>query len=370
MLSKGRFPDAQNHMPLSPQVPNYSQCTAKYGKVFLVSQILSILIACTSTSATLLSVSPVYAPAFLSSTTYLLLFLIYGVIVPAYERRWAIGQECSNPETSSSGWWRYLMLGFLDVEANYLVVVAFRMTSMTSVALLDQVSIPVVFLMTRILGLASYKSGHYWGVALCVVGLTILVSSDASNDSARVETNSLLGDGLVILGASLYGLANTLQELILVDVEWKHVLGRLGMWGFVISVVQGCTLELDKITSAAWTWPLFLYAVGFSVAMFAFYSLIPFVLDSGGATFLNISLLTSDLYVLLARLVIFGILGKDVVVFLASFALVAAGIVLYSMTGYAKISGQEDEVHGSLPYRQIQTGRRSLDTEIEISMTP
>ncbi len=350
----------------------FSQSTQKYGKVFLISQILSILIACTSTSATFLSESPVYAPAFLSSSTYLLLFLVYWVVVPVYERQAFISNDVPNTETSSNGWWEYPLLGLLDVEANYLVVMAFKKTSMTSVALLDQISIPVVFLMTRLLGLASYKSGHYWGVLLCLAGLTILVSFDANSDSG--QKNSLLGDAIVVLGASLYGLANTLQELILVDVEWKKVLGRLGLWGFVISFLQGCALELDNITSSGWTWSLFLYAIGFSIAMFAFYSLIPFVLDNGGATFLNISLLTSDLYVLIARLVFVGILGKDVIVFLASFALVAAGIVLYSFTGYAKVNREMSEEDHSMPYRRIQTNseRRSIDidTSIEIAMTP
>ena len=350
----------------------FSQSTQKYGKVFLISQILSILIACTSTSATFLSESPVYAPAFLSSSTYLLLFLVYWVVVPVYERQAFISNDVPNTETSSNGWWEYPLLGLLDVEANYLVVMAFKKTSMTSVALLDQISIPVVFLMTRLLGLASYKSGHYWGVLLCLAGLTILVSFDANSDSG--QKNSLLGDAIVVLGASLYGLANTLQELILVDVEWKKVLGRLGLWGFVISFLQGCALELDNITSSGWTWSLFLYAIGFSIAMFAFYSLIPFVLDNGGATFLNISLLTSDLYVLIARLVFVGILGKDVIVFLASFALVAAGIVLYSFTGYAKVNIEMSEEDHSMPYRRIQTNseRRSIDidTSIEIAMTP
>lgn len=271
------------------------------------------------------------------------------------------------------------MLGLLDVEANYLVVLAFQKTSMTSVALLDQISIPVVVLMTRILGLASYKSGHYWGVGICVMGLTVLVSSDANSDAEGGQANSLLGDGLVVIGASLYGLANTLQEFILVDVEWKTLLSRLGMYGFVISFVQGCALELDNLTSSGWTWSLFLYAVGFSTAMFAFYSLIPFVLDNGGATFLNISLLTSDLYVLIARLIFVGILGKDVVVFLASFLLVASGIGLYSITGYAKTSRQGQSQNeeagrlGSMPYAPIRIGQQGstdVDTAIEISRTP
>ena len=46
--------------------------------------------------------------------------------------------------------------------------------------------------------------------------------------------------------------------------------------------------------------------LGFSVALFAFSSVVPFVLLWGGATVLNLSLLTSDVWAALARQVLFG----------------------------------------------------------------
>lgn len=46
--------------------------------------------------------------------------------------------------------------------------------------------------------------------------------------------------------------------------------------------------------------------VGFSVALFAFSSAVPFVLLWGGATILNLSLLTSDVWAAIARQAFFG----------------------------------------------------------------
>lgn len=46
--------------------------------------------------------------------------------------------------------------------------------------------------------------------------------------------------------------------------------------------------------------------VGFSVALFAFSSVVPFVLLWGGSTLLNLSLLTSDIWTGLARQAFFG----------------------------------------------------------------
>ena len=39
-------------------------------------------------------------------------------------------------------WYKYAALALLDVEGNYLVVLAFRFTSVTSITLLDCFSIP------------------------------------------------------------------------------------------------------------------------------------------------------------------------------------------------------------------------------------
>ena len=46
--------------------------------------------------------------------------------------------------------------------------------------------------------------------------------------------------------------------------------------------------------------------LGFSTALFAFSSIVPFVLLFGGATILNLSLLTSDVWAAIARQAFFG----------------------------------------------------------------
>ena len=69
---------------------------------------------------------------------------------------------------------------------------------------------------------ASYRRGHYAGAAVCVAGLLLLVATDRSSsgssgdgDSGSGTSNPLLGDGLVVLGATLYALCNVLQEWLL-----------------------------------------------------------------------------------------------------------------------------------------------------------
>lgn len=68
---------------------------------------------------------------------------------------------------------------------------------------------------------ASYRRGHYAGAAVCVAGLLLLVATDRSSGGSgsgsdgSVTSNPLLGDGLVVLGATLYALCNVLQEWLL-----------------------------------------------------------------------------------------------------------------------------------------------------------
>lgn len=91
-----------------------------------------------------------------------------------------------------------------------------------SVTLLDSFTIPMALVLSAALLGASYRRGHYAGAAVCVAGLLLLVATDRSSsggsgdgESASGTSNPLLGDGLVVLGATLYALCNVLQEWLL-----------------------------------------------------------------------------------------------------------------------------------------------------------
>ena len=55
---------------------------------------------------------------------YLLLGLIFGTLLACRKDVLPVLKE---------NWWKYLILGFLDVEANYLIVLAYKYTTLTSV---------------------------------------------------------------------------------------------------------------------------------------------------------------------------------------------------------------------------------------------
>jgi solute carrier family 35 protein F1/2 len=296
-------------------------------------------------------------------------------------------------------WLSFAALAVLDVEANTLVTKAYQFTSLTSVTLLDCFTIPSVMLLSWVVLRSRYRSGHFAGAACCIAGLAVLLLGDVrnsvgmpaatvlvgtssegsttaaspgamgedlpgvsgasqhylldSNSSSRSSSGTsssvgsapLLGDLLVLAGAVLYGVSNVTQELLLADVSVTKLLAFLGMFGAVVSGVQAWLLERQVLLTAHWLQPSVAAPMaGFALAMFFFYSAVPGVLILGGAAVLNLSLLTSDAWSALARVVWFGgFQGSTAAYFAASLVLVAGGITLYALSGSPKGQQQQQQ---------------------------
>ena len=81
--------------------------------------------------------------------------------------------------------------------------------------------------------------------------------------------------------------------------DWRKVLACLGTVATVISGVQCMYLEYSLLVSYAWEgWDVILLGV-YVMSLFVIYSVVPMILMASGATFLNLSLLTSDFWALL-----------------------------------------------------------------------
>ena len=59
-----------------------------------------------------------------------------------------------------------------------------------------------------------YRFTQILGVLICVLGLGLLVASDSITDKDYAAVNMALGDGFMILGASLYGFSACFSPLI------------------------------------------------------------------------------------------------------------------------------------------------------------
>ncbi|XP_030508219.2 uncharacterized protein LOC115722968 [Cannabis sativa] len=281
-----------------------------------LGQFLSLLITSTGFSSSELSKKGIDAPTSQSFLNYVLLAIVYGSIM-LYRR-----------QPLKSKWYYYLLLGLVDVEANFLVVKAYQYTAITSVMLLDCWSIPSVMLLTWIFLKTKYRYRKITGVVVCIAGLVTVVFSDVHAGDRAGGSNPRKGDVLVIAGATLYAVSNVSEEFFVKTADRIELMSMLGLFGAIISAIQVSILERDNLKSIHWSAGAALPFVGFSVAMFLFYSLVPILLKTNGSTMLNLSLLTSDMWAVIIR--IFAYHEKVDWMYFLAFAAVSVGLIIYS----------------------------------------
>nr|XP_025749841.1 solute carrier family 35 member F2 isoform X3 [Callorhinus ursinus] len=198
----------------------------------------------------------VTTPMLQSFINYCLLFLFYTVMLTF--------QSGSDNLLSilKRKWWKYVLLGLADVEANYLIVRAYQYTTLTSVQLLDCFGIPVLMALSWFILYARYRVIHFVAVAVCLLGVGTMVGADIL---AGREDNSgsdvLIGDILVLLGASLYAVSNVCEEYIVKKLSRQEFLGMVGLFGTIISGIQLLIVEYKDIASIQWDWKIVLRAL-------------------------------------------------------------------------------------------------------------
>lgn len=294
------------------------ECLANKIVVGLVlGQILSLLITSTGFSSSELARRGINAPTSQSLANYVMLAIVYGGIL-IYRR-----------SGLKARWYYYLLLGLVDVEANYLVVKAYQYTSITSIMLLDCWSIPSVILLTWLFLKTKYRFKKIAGVAICIAGLVLVIFSDVhADDRSQSGSNPIKGDFLVVAGATLYAVSNVSEEFFVKTADRIELMAMLGLFGAIFSGIQISILEREELKSIHWSSGSLLPYTGFAAAMFLFYSGVPVLLKMSGSTMLNLSLLTSDMWSVLIR--IFAYHEKVDWMYFVAFAAVAVGLVVYS----------------------------------------
>ncbi|KAH7387299.1 hypothetical protein KP509_16G015700 [Ceratopteris richardii] len=144
-------------------------------------------------------------------------------------------------------WYYYLLLAILDVEGNFSVVKAYQYTSLTSVMLLDCWTIPCVLLLTWLFIKTKYNIGQLIGVCIRILGLVLVILSDVHAKDRSGGSNVLLGDALVIIGATLYEFTNVSEEFLIKNVDFLELMTFLGLFGSIISGIQVAILERKEL---------------------------------------------------------------------------------------------------------------------------
>ncbi|CAM9417503.1 unnamed protein product [Discosporangium mesarthrocarpum] len=325
------------------------------------------MIAAVGMSSASLADRNVSLPTFVNMLNYLLLACFY--LFPR------LGKKLHLP------WWKYALFSMVDLEANTLIVLAFRFTSITSIQLLDAFSIPSVMVLSYIFLGSRYRSMHLVGVGMCLVGLILTMVSDLQwstkpQGGGGSHLRALKGDVLALCGALLYACSNVAQENFVKNYKREEFLGMAGMWGTIFAGAQVLALEWDKLSSMVWTPSVVCFTCTYAICLFLLYSWTSLFLQVGDAALFNLSLLTADAYTLIFAYVVEHVSLH--LTYFAAFLLIGAGLVVYHSehpsaagsgvdaadpVGGGGILGYTDPAGGGATYTALKSRPSSVELE-------
>ncbi|KAI1126152.1 DUF914-domain-containing protein [Nemania abortiva] len=305
----------------------YSYLTTRdFWVVLVIGQVLALAITATNTFSSLLVAHGVSIPAFQTFFNYVLLTLVYFTYM-----LYQYGLRKFGRILFYDGW-KYFILSFLDVEGNYFVVLAYNYTNILSAQLINFWAIVVVVIISFLLLRVRYKIFQIVGILICVGGTGILLASDhiqGTNGGPGVDL--LKGDLFALLGATFYGLTNTFEEWFVSKRPAYEVLAFLGFFGIFINGVQAAIFDRHSLQTGDFDGTVIGYIVGYTLVLFTFYSIVPFLLRIASAAFFNISLLTGNFWGTIIGIRVFGYTIHFL--YPIAFVLIIIGQLIYFLAG-------------------------------------
>jgi Eukaryotic protein of unknown function (DUF914). len=264
-----------------------------------------------------------------------------------------------------SSWYYYALVAFLDVQANYFVVLSFRYTAVVHSTILTSISVISVMASSRLILGKRFQTRHFMGAILCVIGASCVISLDVAlphsssgstggsnsvHDSvAESGTYTYLGDSFAVIAALMFGLNDSLAEYTIQNSTPDEYLAMMGMFGFLFSFCESLIFEnaeLRQFFGMIWNYnhdnnddddddkkdDIHLLAiltlwVWYIATFYTFYACASQFLRIADATLLSLSLQTSNLWTM-----IFSVFVQDFSLsplFLCSVAMILFGVWLY-----------------------------------------
>ncbi|CAO3624468.1 unnamed protein product [Cunninghamella echinulata] len=198
---------------------------------------------------------------------------------------------------------------------------------MLSAMLLDSWSTPVCMLLTFIFLKVRFRWVQYLGVFIALIGMGMLVGSDALNGLDYYAVDAVKGDLFCLLGATLYGVSNVAEEILARKHPLYEVIGMFTFFATFINLILLMALERNELSQLSNQPEAIGMIVVYTVCMFVLYSLAPVLFRLGSAVLYNISLLTSDFYGLIFGLGLFGYKVNAMYPF--AYVIILVGILIY-----------------------------------------
>ncbi|KAF8552149.1 DUF914-domain-containing protein [Imleria badia] len=334
--------------------------TPSFTCAILGGQLLSFAITCSSVVTSMLVERHWILPCTQAFFSYVSVFIVY---TPYTIHRYGL-----------RGWtkvimrdgWKYFLLSFGDAQGNFLALKAYAYTDLLSCMLLDAWAIPMCLLTSWLYMRTKYHWTQVLGVAISIGGLCLLVVSDLVTGKDGHAERRGLGDALMLVAATLFGISNATEEFFVRRSPLYEVVGQLGMWGTLVTGIQAFVLERDLVGLAPWdNWTSgciqnlrcrtltrleldFCSYIPYTTAVFMFFSLAPLLFRTASSSYLNMSLLTSDFYGLIfgcpsiSHVTLLGQHYSPYWLYFPAFAVVMSGLVTYFWHVTPEEQGESD----------------------------
>ena len=332
--------------------------------ILLIGQSIALSLSCANAaSSTLENKYEIRVPTFQTGIVYFI--LSFHLLLIYWRRRRERIKEQQHQHTMHNNkiplthifslhtpYTTYILLAMLDVEANYLAMLSFQHTSLSSSMLLTSLSVlSTVILRPIIFKTVKYSTKRLFGVGLCLIGGCLWlrfefyhgrVTAEDNDDTTNVESNYpiVYGDLLAIFAACIYGLNDVAAEYYIKKHDKVEYLGMIGLFGAIFSFgIQVPLLEreevwrlfvVDGIEIEAWL--LFLC---FIILLCYFYVSAMNFLSLNDATLLNLSLQTGPLWAVILSMVDYSkndssfMATPPLMTYIVSLSLIMVGMFLY-----------------------------------------
>ena len=168
---------------------------------------------------------------------------------------------------------------------------------MLSAQLINFWAIAIVVILSFLFLHVRYHITQIAGIVIAIGGMGILIASDhITGSNSGPATDQVKGDLFALLGATFYGACNTAEEFFVSKRPVYEVLGQMGFFGMLINGTQAAIFDRESFRSSVWNNQVGGYFAGYTLCLFLFYCLAPFMFRLSSAAFFNISLLTMNFW--------------------------------------------------------------------------
>jgi drug/metabolite transporter (DMT)-like permease len=271
----------------------------------ILGQLCSVLLATCSFASTRLSQLSFFVPALQSSVAYFFLsFYFMSIVVNRRNSPWL-----TRPFSY------YVILTLFDFFANFSIIFAFSLTSMTSAQILAGCTVPFVVFFRYVF---FQRPPHLAAVALGVCGLGMIIYQDSAS---LQNTRHIWGDVLALVAALLYASCNCMEEFLLKAQEKDNLegpdqqiqrpvrgykaeclgeaemFGMLGVLGVLLGLmVAGVSGEFRRMDDVKEWWKVCGWLGVYVCGLVGFYKLLAFFMRKYDAAVFNLSILSSGVW--------------------------------------------------------------------------